>query len=415
MHSAILEALSDSSPQVAEAVHSEQNAAILRDLSAQQSIQVLERCLVGATRDIPVTVFILRAKFLLHTFSRSASSDLRYRILTEYLWPHLLASKGNLEKISQLSPILADADNIEWPSFKQHKWSQIITENEAGAYNDKLAETLGNLFEHLDQAKQEQFASFLKVTAGIAAAASGRGKSSALSILVVLRSLAKGDSRFAATVLKRVPPATFLGKATTQYGTASISSSLAHRIWSKPLSAKTLSMLRASVFCTAMHSVAANDTKLPWQWLASTSDLAEGAIRHRALVNRVYELAHLSTIHRETKTTILQSLYKDQASRDALAFLAAVYTSTKGDILRVIALHDAGNIIKACPEADYQTVVPSLLVALASGKPAVCQAALHVMRCISDSQAQSKPGFIYGFDAFYGKQSGKSDVNHVCR
>ncbi|KAG6902641.1 hypothetical protein C0995_013766 [Termitomyces sp. Mi166 len=132
--------------------------------------------------------------------------------------------------------------------------------------------------------------------------------------------------------------------------------------------------------------------------------------RYVELIRKVYKLANVSNSVPVFTTSVLRSLFINLKS-DALAFLAGIWTSSLDtdenlDNLRTVALHHAAAFLQAHLQeddgVDFQTILPSLLVALQS--PNVDQRNI-TLTCISTlcHLAERKFTKVYGFDAIYGK------------
>ena len=404
MQEVILDALSDSSVDVATVLFDAKYTPILARLSTSRTNEVFQRCLQRRGRTTEDKIVILQAGFLMQTFADSASGDWRVRVLTDFLWPHLLASKHSLPKVNAIWKIVVELDKTKWPFFNGAQDHTVRTEEEAAAFNEALVDMLSK--EALvPTATQSKFSEFLDATASQENSASDP-EISTLSQLIILKLLAQGDCRFAQVILER-PFITTASEAVSQYGSSHLPHGLARRIWLKPNSSKTHRALGSARLCTAMHAVAASKPTATWSWLAALADLEEATIQHRSILTKIYELLHSASIYDESRKTIMEVLITKQLQPDFLAFLAGIYTSDRADVLRVIALNEAAAFITHQNDLDYQVIVPSLIQVLSRSKPAVCQAALRVlshMRVVSVGPKSR----VYGFDAFYGKFSGQS-------
>jgi U3 small nucleolar RNA-associated protein 10 len=113
---------------------------------------------------------------------------------------------------------------------------------------------------------------------------------------------------------------------------------------------------------------------------------------------------------------ILRALF-DGLKEDALAFLAGVWTSpTSSDQdvhLHAVALHHASAFLQAYIAAeagiDFQTILPSLLVALQSQDKAQREAALT---CIAHLRqlAERRLLTVYKFDIIYGESKSRPGI-----
>ena len=111
-------------------------------------------------------------------------------------------------------------------------------------------------------------------------------------------------------------------------------------------------------------------------------------------------------------TTILQILFVSLKG-DTLAFLTGIWvTGGKEDFkeLRSIALLHASVFLEAHILEDdginFQTFLPTLLIALQNPNKQVCQRALECISCIR-ILAGCKLSLVYQFDAIYGHGNSK--------
>lgn len=127
-----------------------------------------------------------------------------------------------------------------------------------------------------------------------------------------------------------------------------------------------------------------------------------------ALKRSVYQLANASTSVPALSTTILQILFVT-LKEDALAFLAGVWSCENQEAFKdsrgISLLHAAAFLEAHILEddgVDFQTIIPSLLVALQSTDAQVCQGAIE---CISRIRilTERKLSSVYRFDTVYGQ------------
>ena len=129
--------------------------------------------------------------------------------------------------------------------------------------------------------------------------------------------------------------------------------------------------------------------------------------RYVYLMRSIYRLANASSNMPILATTILQILFVNLKG-DALAFLAGIWaTGGKEDFKesKSIALLHAAAFLEAHiledDGIDFQTILPTLLVALQNPDQQVCRGALE---CISRVRmlAGRKLSSVYRFDVIYG-------------
>lgn len=406
---ALLEALSDSSLEVATVLYDVKNRSKLASICASEADAVYQRCLSDSPSDVDGNLIVKRADFLVNTFAGVVDENWRIRILTEYLWPHLLATKHSLNKTNGIWDVVIRSDKKTWPVFKAARESVLTTEEDAITFNDKLVDMLCKIW-YTDDASQAQFTRFL--SASVARNTSAHGKASTLSQLVVLRLLAGGDCKYALAVLEHLPVGSALAAASSLYGTSKLPTVLARRLWSKYASPKTQNALAGAVFGTALHAVAASKPTAEWSWLAASADLSKEIKQHRALINRVYEVSHSTQIPDECRRRVIETLLTVQLRADVLAFLAGIYT-TGAEGIRSIALRDVAMFIEQHSNLDYQVLLPSLVQALAVGKRVVCQEALRVLHAMQNAITDGNSEGLYGLDTFYGVFSGKRCCSEI--
>jgi len=122
----------------------------------------------------------------------------------------------------------------------------------------------------------------------------------------------------------------------------------------------------------------------------------------------IYKLANASSNVPVLATILLQTLFVS-LKQDALAFLAGIWaTGEKEDFKesRPVALLHAAAFLEAHiledDGTDFQTILPTLFVALQNPDQQVCQGALE---CISRIRilASRKLSSVYRFDVIYGR------------
>jgi len=138
--------------------------------------------------------------------------------------------------------------------------------------------------------------------------------------------------------------------------------------------------------------------------LQASQDFAQ---RYVYLMRSIYKLANASSNVPVLATTLLQILFVN-LKQDTLAFLAGIWaTGGKEDSKesRSVALLHAVAFLEAHiledDGTDFQTILPTLLVALQNPDQQVCQGALE---CISRIRilASGKLSSVYRFDVIYG-------------
>ena len=133
----------------------------------------------------------------------------------------------------------------------------------------------------------------------------------------------------------------------------------------------------------------------------------DGGHRYVHLMRTICHLANISTTLPVLASTILQTLFIN-FKEDALAFLAGIWSTSDAEVLkesRSVALLHAAAFLEAHiledDGIDFQTILPSLLVALQDPDTQICQGALECIsriRILSDRKLSS----VYRFDTVYG-------------
>jgi U3 small nucleolar RNA-associated protein 10 len=184
---------------------------------------------------------------------------------------------------------------------------------------------------------------------------------------------------------------------------------LAKAVVLKPSSNNTIRHLQTSI--VAMIPGIPRPMNVPLDWLASSSVRLifpedDGAYTYMELMRTVYKLVTSTTS--PLSTNLFETLFVNLQD-DSLAFLAGIWTNTTDNEIRRIALSHAVAFLEAHKSKktsiDFQTVLPSLLVALrsidAEGKEIV-------LACISQLALLTEKRFsaVYGIDTIYGSGSG---------
>ncbi|RDB23790.1 U3 small nucleolar RNA-associated protein 10 [Hypsizygus marmoreus] len=184
-------------------------------------------------------------------------------------------------------------------------------------------------------------------------------------------------------------------------------------IVSKPSSRSTLRWLQIAVI--ALVPTIQKPTGIVLNWLVESSSSSQKSpdqrgSRYVALSRTIYSLANVSASGPLLTNAILQTLFIS-LKEDALAFLAGIWAGSAFSIseesyLRTVALRHAAAFLEAHiaegERVDFQTILPSLLVALQSHDIDSRQAALV---CITHLHqlADGRFATVYEFDTIYGK------------
>jgi U3 small nucleolar RNA-associated protein 10 len=129
------------------------------------------------------------------------------------------------------------------------------------------------------------------------------------------------------------------------------------------------------------------------------------------VMQKVYKLAN-SAFPSSFRMEILKGLFVN-LEEEALAFLAGMWTNsghqTGGNQQHfAIALYHAAAFLEANKDApnpmDFQTILPSFIVALHSENVSIRQGAVECIHTLA-SLSETQPTSIYSFDTIYGDSS----------
>jgi len=131
-------------------------------------------------------------------------------------------------------------------------------------------------------------------------------------------------------------------------------------------------------------------------------------------MREAYKVAHTSTFTSSLRRDILRKLFLN-LRKDALAFLAGIWICSGQQTIENVqhcgaALYYAASALEANKDTldpvDFQTMLPSFIVALQSSDITTRKGALWCIRTLV-LLSQKRPTSIYGFDTIYGENSGK--------
>lgn len=185
-------------------------------------------------------------------------------------------------------------------------------------------------------------------------------------------------------------------------------------IFGKPQSPKTLRRARAALL-TAIVAAIQPLKGSAWNWLAVAEEEDLAKEEFKALVSSIYRLAHTGTTLGATTfgTSLLRSIFSHLVTDDAVAFLASIWTTeSTPSQLKIVALKDAVTFLQVqgvSKKVDFQTIVPSVLVAVADAEKKVRVAALEVLEVVKSVMPEST-AVVYGRDQYYGAATSSESV-----
>ncbi|KAF7977911.1 hypothetical protein HWV62_2480 [Athelia sp. TMB] len=180
--------------------------------------------------------------------------------------------------------------------------------------------------------------------------------------------------------------------------------SLGLKIVLKPAGRNTTYYLKSALLSMLLQIARPGGVVLDWYAKSAPSE-TQGA-RYASLMRTIYRLANTSVSLPVLSTSIIRALFLT-LKEDALAFLAGTVVSTleahEDQSIAVAALRHAAAFMTSQPHVDFQTVLPSFIVAIASDDADIRQAALECISVMANSQKNFVA--VYGFDTIYGEGS----------
>ncbi|KAF9268872.1 hypothetical protein L218DRAFT_536645 [Marasmius fiardii PR-910] len=192
-----------------------------------------------------------------------------------------------------------------------------------------------------------------------------------------------------------------------------------HSIVLKPSSKSTASWVQVSTINTLSHIPPPEGLSV--DYISSTQrNPDDRGYHYTELVRKIYK--NCNSLHPNLKRHILRNLFLSLKG-DALLFFAGIFSSScydseRDDVkiqMKLSALHYASAFVEAAEDSeevgiDFQTIVPSLLVALQDGSPEVRKGATQLLIKIKQS-TEKKFGSVYAFDVVYGES--KHDIQYL--
>ncbi|TFK37695.1 hypothetical protein BDQ12DRAFT_685121 [Crucibulum laeve] len=180
----------------------------------------------------------------------------------------------------------------------------------------------------------------------------------------------------------------------------------------KPNSQTTLHRLQISIVASIANIPRPSDFPLDWLSDLNTPSSDDRLCHYIGLMRAVYSLANESSLP-VLSTGLLQALFISLKD-DALAFLAGIWSGSStdekyNDVRHIALLHAAAFLEAHVLEndgMDFQTILPSLLIALQSEDSRIRQVA---MECVSRLRilTERKLSNVYRFDIIYGQNERK--------
>jgi U3 small nucleolar RNA-associated protein 10 len=129
--------------------------------------------------------------------------------------------------------------------------------------------------------------------------------------------------------------------------------------------------------------------------------------RYLSLMHAVYKFANSFASLPILTTNVIRALFL-KLQEDSLVFLAGIvarsYEVKEDKAMCVAALRHAASFLAAQPSVDFQTILPSLIVAISG---ADCSIRATAVDCITTmARDDNDLNAVYGFDTVYGEHSG---------
>lgn len=403
----MLERVEDADQAVVKVLLSEDGKRVLNSIASQRA-DGLFRAFSSSinNRNIPADVKLAFTQYLLEDFLVAAGDDWNDAVLADIVWPQLLITKETSKVAPALLALVSQhiskfdlLQGISAPSDLDSKDNQL-------ALNETLVGQLAkNCTGHEDRK------TFLT---DLLSQQSEPSTAQTLALAVALRMVHNGDHLLGSNLVEAMQDAQ--PKSLALHKAEALPSPEGHgEMYLNPRSKGTVNRLYSELQQALIRSLKSSEESR-WCWLMPRSILSKSAKTSRELALVAYSAAHAAGVSTAKSTSIMQFLFGTIVSEDVLAFLAAVYTSARyPSKLRAIALRDTATFVATNAAAetgsynDYQVLLPSLLVAIASGTKEMRTAAMSVIDKIANvGKKASAQQIIYGFDAFYGPSSSKS-------
>ncbi|TFY70773.1 hypothetical protein EVG20_g2223 [Dentipellis fragilis] len=440
IHTALLGRVLDNTPQILTALYAEPSAVvpIFRTHSASY-ISALSTALTSKSQHTRETLRI-HVAFLADHYTPGAGPAVTKEVFERIVFPFLLFSKPRQKSAVSVWGILdvSEAQGEREPGLREYellagcadvvRWeegqvgrkkrggaggleSMQVMANANMAVAARMAETILISNEHA-----QHFAFFLAKLKDTDSHARG------LAYLVVRALLGKMSGEHQIEAARRVLEAMSLksleGMEGFMDGADNLQeflndTTLGKNVVTKPNSQGTTHWLQTSLL--AMMPIIPRPMTAQLDWLDGTSldspDIDIGA-RYVNLMRTVYRLANSSTSLPLLSTALLRAQFIN-LSDDALAFLAGIWLTNPRDVgqtpFRHAALCHAAAFLSAHESTehavDFQTILPSLLVALQDSDTAIRIVALdcvHLLVKLSDGKTATG---VYAFDSIYGQGS----------
>lgn len=375
-------------------------------------MSTLERVLLAKVQGVEVLVLGYLSNGFVNAFE-----DKREEVIKRFWWNRLLHSKA--------SAAAKQTIDISATSLHTFSWVQgIIKEDTNELLVGKIAKNIANLEAEAGGSVLAYMLTLIKVSDEETkedgqAGAGGRLLTLLVSAQVVRLLDAAPRASYIVDILSALRLesrgidhiSSIQPESILEEGTGSLSPLLVGAIYNKSFFYNTLRRCRAALVLSAVAATGKMEGT-SWSWL-----VRKALSPSSELLSSIYRLAHTSTTpgSLNLSSKILQSLFTHSITDDSLAFFTSIWITSPSIELKVIALRDATDYIRASQSivtknVDYQIILPALVIALGDVDKRVRLAALECLR-VYGSGIKAGNTEVYGKDLFYGKSASGESIS----
>ncbi|KAK4702660.1 U3 small nucleolar RNA-associated protein 10, partial [Phenoliferia sp. Uapishka_3] len=423
LHDSLLARLSEPNSSILAAVLESQTLEIVHEaLSAEEIFNTL--LVVLSTPKLSDEIYSIVLPYLSGPFLVAHPEKIE-EVVKAFFWERILSRKGESKERVAVAQALSvgPITTYSWISgvgALLHISDVEPTLDAAVATNAAVVRTISSNIVKLEENAQSAALDFLLATSSN----SDDDKSSVLSLLVLIQLSSALSPSLRIPLASRIFETLQIGQISLDTLTGAqpeslldktlpagpvLSTLLGQAILTRQKAPKTLRRIRAALLSSTVASLRAGEG-FAWSWLEGGN---EKSGEYKGLGKKVYAIAHTGTTAgaADFARDLLSSLFTTLAGADAVAFLASVWTDQSTDEgLKICALRDAKVFVEVQSKkevkgnVDFQTVVPSVLVALIDGGKKVREEAVGVLEAVVKGMPE-KVGEVYGRGEFYGKST----------